>query len=135
MAFAEASSHDAPVDGINIIPLCDVLLVLIVVFMLATPAATRAIPMDLPQPGREVPPVALEPIRLGLAADGALTWNGDLVPASALESMLAGEVARDPAQPLRLQVEASGDSDYAAVARVMAAAWNAGVENVALRSP
>lgn len=134
MAFAQAQSHDAPVAGINIIPLCDVLLVLIVVFMLATPAMTRNIPLDLPRPDPNVVVPPNDPIRLDIAADGALRWNGDAIPATALAAMLEAEVVRDPALPPRLLIAADGDSDYAAVARVMAQAYNAGIGNVALRS-
>lgn len=130
MTYSHASTHDR-VAEINIIPLADVMLVLLVVFMMATPALSQRITMDLPgtAPGRT--PDAAPPIRLRIDAVGQAYWNDSATPISALEAMMAAEVQRDPLDPPRLEVDASGESEYQAVAHVLAAAQNADLRRIA----
>jgi biopolymer transport protein ExbD len=54
------------------------------------------------------------------------------VPVFALRNLMEAEVARDPQHQPLLQIEAAGDADYGAVARVLAAARNAGMERIGL---
>lgn len=128
MAFGDRSTHDAEAR-INITPLVDVMLVLLVIFMVTAPVVSRTIPMDLPQPGPR-PLLPPEPVNLRIAASGELFWNGSPTPLSALPAMMEAEVRRDPRHPPLLQVDASDDSDYGVVAKVLAAANNAGMERV-----
>lgn len=130
MPYSQASTHDR-VAEINIIPLADVTLVLLVVFMIATPVLTQRIGMDLPgaDPGKTGEPAP--PIRLRIDAAGQAYWNDSATPLSALQAMMAAEVQRDPGDPPRLEIDASGESDYQAVARVLAAAQNADLRRVA----
>ncbi len=126
MAFAtNAATHDS-VAQINITPLVDVMLVLLVIFMIAAPIVTQRIAMDLPgvvppQPLTEPPP----PITLRIDAAGQLYWNGDPTSITTFEALLDSERAREGTDMPTLQIDASGDADYGAVARVLAAARNA----------
>ena len=73
-AFASPST-DRDFADINITPLVDVLLVLLIIFMVAAPTLTKAIDFDLPQDSKIIPPPR-DHIRLAIRADGSLTWNG-----------------------------------------------------------
>lgn len=131
MAYSRDSTH-GHVAEINIVPLADVLLVLLVVFMLATPALTRRMELDMPGAASDRTHLDQAPaIRLRIDAGGEVYWNGSATPASALEPMMAAEVERDPALTPRLEIDASGESDYQALARVLAAAHNADLRRIA----
>ena len=130
MAVAIASRNES-IAEMNITPLVDVMLVLLVIFMIAAPIMTQRIPLDLPGARPDVPTQPRrEPIDLRIAASGEVSWNGDLVPVSALRNLMEAEVARDPQHQPLLQIEAAGDADYGAVARVLAAARNAGMDRI-----
>lgn len=129
MAFSNGSEQRS-MATINITPLVDVMLVLLVIFMIAAPIATKVIPMTLPRqtPPTNLPPV--EPIDLRVEASGEVFWNGNATPLSALQNMMQTEVLRDSRNAPKLEIDASGDADYAVVAKVLAAADNAGLEQV-----
>jgi biopolymer transport protein ExbD len=132
MAAFAVDSTQRSVASINITPLVDVMLVLLVIFMVAAPVLSRAIPMDLPQAAppdqRRTPPP--EPLRLRIDAAGAVSVDGNAISLAALPGLLRAELQRHPDGQPMLQVDASGDSDYDVVARVLAAANNAGVQQV-----
>jgi biopolymer transport protein ExbD len=129
MAFAVDSTQRS-VARINITPLVDVMLVLLVIFMVAAPALSRAIPVELPQsaPPRPSPPPVSVHVRIDAA--GGLFWNGDATSLSALQALLETEAQRDPRNQPTLEIDADGDSDYGVVARVLAAANSAGMDKV-----
>lgn len=95
MAFAIDDTRHDSVAGINITPLVDVMLVLLVIFMIAAPIFTQRINLDLPGVAppieRTQPP---PPIRLRIDAAGQLYWNDSATPASALPAMLEAEHQR-----------------------------------------
>jgi biopolymer transport protein ExbD len=130
MAFASDSRNTA-FATINITPLVDVMLVLLVIFMIAAPLLTRTIGVDLPG---AAPPTRTQPsaaIALRIDAAGIVYWNGNATPLSALQPMLQSELQRNPGNPPLLKVDASGDTDYGIVAKVLAAARNAQWERIA----
>ena len=116
--------------SINITPLVDVMLVLLVIFMITAPALTRTIELDLPRPAPNPDPPAAR-IDLRIDASGGVYWNGAEQPLSALQALFEVERQRHPAsrQPL-LAIDASGDADYEAVTRVLAAARNAQMDRI-----
>jgi biopolymer transport protein ExbD len=131
MAFA-SEQRDATFATINITPLVDVLLVLLVIFMIAAPLLTRTI--DLTLPGA-TPPARPQPsppsIALRIDAAGTVYWNETATPLSALQPMLQSELQRDPGHPPLLKIDASGETDYGIVAKVLAAARNADWDRIA----
>jgi biopolymer transport protein ExbD len=131
MAFVVDSTQRS-VARINITPLVDVMLVLLVIFMVAAPVLSRAVPVNLPQAGPDDPsrPPPPEPIRLRIDAAGGLFWNGDATALSALPALLQTEAQRDLHNQPMLQIDASGDSDYGIVAKVLAVANAAGMQKV-----
>ncbi|WP_345294549.1 biopolymer transporter ExbD [Luteimonas vadosa] len=108
------------------------MLVLLIIFMVASPALTRQIDLTLPRTDRERQArVEPPPIRLRIDGAGQVYWNDSATPLSALQAMMSSEVARDAGAMPRLEVDANGDSDYQVVASVLAAAQNAGMARVA----
>jgi biopolymer transport protein ExbD len=131
MAFANATAQRDSVAQINITPLVDVMLLLLVIFMIAAPVLTQRIPLALP--GSAPPPASATPATIDLRIDaaGQLTWNGSAAPLTALQPMLEAELQRDPANPPTLRIDANGDADYGVVAKVLAAAHNADLTRIA----
>lgn len=125
-----SSPTDRDFADINITPLVDVLLVLLIIFMVAAPTLSRSVDFDLPQPNPDAKP-AEQKIQLGIHADGSLTWNGAAQPYSALQHLMAVEAQRDPAHPPTLVIDASGDADYGLVTRVLAQARAAELDRIA----
>lgn len=131
MAFAVGSTQQS-LASINITPLVDVMLVLLVIFMVTAPVLSRSIPLDLPQaaPPDQPRPPPPEPIVLRVDAAGSVSVNGDAISLVALTALLETEMQRNPREQPMLQIDADGDSDYGIVASVLAAANNADVQKV-----
>ncbi|MGY0612500.1 MULTISPECIES: ExbD/TolR family protein [unclassified Luteimonas] len=127
MAFS-SNSGDGPMADINIIPLCDVMLVLLIIFMVTAPQLSYPIDIDLPQrsinrPENPVEPP--EPIKLRIDGSGQIFWNDSPAPITALRSMMETEVQRDPGNQPTLQIDVNEDADYGVLAKVLAEAKNA----------
>jgi len=131
MAFGNRAGGDAPMAEINIIPLCDVLLVLLIIFMVTAPALSHQIDLDLPQavdgPDQPDPP---EPVDLRIDAAGQVFWNGQATGRDGLAALMQEQGRVAPARQATLQIDASGDCDYQAVAKVLAMAKNAGLARI-----
>jgi biopolymer transport protein ExbD len=121
--------QDRDVAEINIIPLADVLLVLLIIFMVTAPATTRAIPLDLPAPNEQVPPRPPQELMLRIDAVGDVYRQGQLVPLHALQTALEAESLASA--PIALRLDADDDADYAVVAQVLASAQRAGLADIA----
>ena len=127
MAFS-SNSGEGPMADINIIPLCDVMLVLLIIFMVTAPQLSYPIDIDLPQrslnrPDNPVEPP--EPIKLRIDGSGQIFWNDSPTPVSALRNMMETEVQRDPANQPTLQIDVNAEADYGILAKVLAEAKNA----------
>lgn len=126
MAFAKPETQ-TQLAAINITPLVDVLLVLLVIFMVTAPMLSRTLPMQLPGPG----PAPVQPtvdLRLQIGMAGDYTLDGRAVARETLVSALRDALALAPG--LRLRIAAADDSDYQAFITAIAAARQAGIRNV-----
>lgn len=133
MAFAQSQTRDRTLAEINITPLIDVMLVLLVIFMIAAPVLTKDIPLTLPQAAPPIDAVPPPPIELRIDAVGEVTVAGVPVALPELASVLRTERERLAGQKVVLSVEASYDVDYEVVAKVLATAQNAGMSNIRMR--
>ena len=128
MAFANSSGGGGAMADINVTPLVDVLLVLLIIFMVTMPIQSVPVDVDLPQKTLNPPPKPKEPpdpIRLRIDAAGQVFWNDTPTPVNALQTMMRTEVERDPANQPTLEIDTSDDADYGVLARVLASAKNA----------
>ncbi len=128
MAFA-SSSGGGPMADINVTPLVDVMLVLLIIFMVTAPTLSYPIDIDLPQKSTTPPPPTppKEPIALRIDAGGQVYWNEAAQPISALQGLMEVEVNRDPSNQPALEIDTSPDADYGVLAKVLASAKNAGM--------
>ena len=132
MAFS-ATARDSVVAEMNITPLVDVMLVLLIIFIVTAPVMTYPIDVDLPQRVINPPPQLREPpppIELKIDASGQVTWNNNPVQVSAVQAMMENEVQRDPTNQPLLQIDANPDAQYDIMAKVLAAAKNAQMQKI-----
>lgn len=122
-----AARSDQMAD-INITPLVDVMLVLLVIFMIAAPVLTRSIPLDLPYRS-DGKPIETRPLELRITAGDEYILAGESLSLPQLESRLRSEVAASD-RPLKLEVATERDTEYQTVARAIATARNAGAVNL-----
>jgi biopolymer transport protein ExbD len=117
---------DEPMMEMNMTPLIDVLLVLLVMFIITIPVMTHAVKLDMPRaqdnPTQNVLPVV---INLEIDFDGTVLWNGTPVTVDSLDSYFRREAANDP-QP-ELHIRPNKRASYDVVARVLAAAQRNGL--------
>ena len=109
--------------AMNITPLIDVLLVLLVMMILTIPIMTHKVPIDLPQIGVTNPSTATIH-RVALTAAGGLVWDGAPIADRALPARLAGFLKEDNAQ---LQIQAEPQARYERFAQTLATIRGAGV--------
>lgn len=128
MGSFNSPGSQMPTAEINMTPLVDVMLVLLIVFIITVPVLNHAVPLSLPQASSEPEVRQPDAIQLGIDAQGALFWNGQALPASALQPRLQAAAAQQP-QP-QLQLQADRSVRYEAVARTLAAAQQAGLRQV-----
>lgn len=127
MAFS-SNAGEGPMCDINIIPLADVMLVLLIIFMVTAPQLSYPIDIDLPQRSLNPPPTTVdppEPIRLRIDASGQIFWNDSPTPVTALRSMMETEVQRDVNNQPTLEIDVNAEADYGILAKVLASAKNA----------
>ena len=130
MAFGkfDSDSEDEVLSEINMIPLIDVMLVLLIVFIITVPVIRHAVQLELPQatsqPSQERPAT----IRLAIDAQGQYHWNEAAISDEELQTRLTAAAAQQPQPELHL----SGDKAvrYERVAQAMAAAQRAGLGKI-----
>lgn len=128
MAFGDGigQSQRSSAD-INIVPLVDVILVLLVIFIVTAPLITQAVKVDLPEAESQPADSQVQPVVVTIEADGRLHWAGSPLTLAELEQRARGLAARPDAE---LHIEADRAVAYDAVAQVLAAAARAGVERI-----
>ena len=126
MSVGEGGTEAAPMMDINMTPLIDVLLVLLVMFIITIPVMTHAVKLDMPRPTnaplQQIDPVV---IQLEIDFDGTVLWNGTPVTVDSLDTYFRREAANDP-QP-ELHIRPNKRASYDVVARVLAAAQRNGL--------
>ena len=130
MAFGsgEFDGPDEVMSEINMTPLVDVMLVLLIIFILAVPVLTRMLPVDLPETDGAEQATEPDAMQLGIAADGTLMWNEQPMADNELAMKLAALAAQAP-QP-ELQIQADKQVPFEKVAQVLAAAQAAKLEKL-----
>lgn len=107
MSFGRLERRDpgAPMSDINMTPLIDVMLVLLVIFMVAAPLMSAALHLDLPKAESAEPTQGESAIKLALDAQGQLYWNEQALEAAALKTRLAELAGRQPDAELQLAID------------------------------
>jgi biopolymer transport protein ExbD len=127
MAFGgfNDNKQQKPMADINVTPMVDVMLVLLVIFIITAPLFTHAIKLDLPNAQSTSAPEKPETISLSINAEGTIFWNNDPIGQTDLDARLAAASQQKP-QP-ELQLRADKSTRYEVIAQVMSAAQSNGL--------
>ena len=131
MAFASFDknrSAGAPLAEINMVPLIDVMLVLLVIFIVTAPLLTHAVKIDLPKASAQPNAVQAEKIEFAIDAAGIRFWNGERISREEAAARFATEGRREP-QP-EVHVRADQTVPYGRVVELMGIANKAGLSRI-----
>ena len=128
MAFGTQDDTDEVMNEINMTPLVDVMLVLLIIFIITVPVMKHSVNIDLPRASNEQQVVKPETVRLSVDAEGIYFLNEIKISDADLAPRLKLEAARNPQPDLHIR----GDKAvrYEKVAQAMAAAQQAGLRKI-----
>lgn len=129
MAFRTDSSDREAMSEINVTPLVDVMLVLLIVFIVTAPLLTQAVKVDLPKTEKTDPTPDKHTVSLSIAADGKISVDEREQPLETLGAALSARLAADP--ELIVQLQADQAVPYGKVAEAMAVVHKAGILKLA----
>ena len=128
MAFASNSSG-GPMADINVTPLVDVMLVLLIIFMITAPLMSHKVKIELPSASlNKKPEILVPPVTVAIKATGEVYWNDQLMNEALLEQNLAVTVARDP-QP-QVDIRADNNTKYSLIQKTVRTIRNSGMRKV-----
>ena len=132
MAFS-SNSGGGPMADINVTPLVDVMLVLLIIFMVTAPPLSHQIQVDLPQPTRTPPPPNPNPpddIKIRIDAGGSVTMNGTPIDMKSLGDQfnVIGELPPDDQG--KLEIDTDPEAEYETLAKVLSRAKNANLTKI-----
>jgi biopolymer transport protein ExbD len=113
---------------INMIPLIDVMLVLLVIFIITAPLLTHSVKIYLPKATSTPNLTRPDNIQLGIKTDGAVYWNGEPVDAEALGNRMAAAGKLNPTPEVHIRADAAARYDI--IAKVMAGAARSGLTKI-----
>ena len=122
-------SRRGALSEINVTPLVDVMLVLLIVFMISAPLLTAGVPLELPKTEAGAMQDQSEPITVSIRQDGSIFVQDDAIPFDSLAPRLKA-MAGDAKKPI--YVRADGRASYAVVAQVMASLSTSGFSSINL---
>ena len=131
MAFSSGNESGGPMAEINVTPLVDVMLVLLIIFMITAPLMSHKVQVELPEANldrRDELAPEVPPITLAITQDGKVYWNDEPVTTQLLESRLSVEAQKTP-QP---QINVRGDktTKYRVIKDVVQVAQQQGMRKV-----
>jgi biopolymer transport protein ExbD len=138
MAFS-AGAGSGPKSDMNVVPLIDILLVLLIIFMVTAPTPASLINVTLPQrtpPTNEKPKEPPPPVSLKITSGGEILLDNTPTPLSTLEAQFEDitqvrtQVLKAEDQP-KLEIEVDPEAEYEILAKVLARAKNAQMEKIA----
>jgi len=130
MAFASFDSKNAgaPMAEINMVPLIDVMLVLLVIFIVTAPLLTQAVKLELPKASATPNLAKVEKVDFAIDASGKLFWNGEPVDRAEAARRFVAEGKKQPQPEVHLRADQS--AAYRSVAQTLADASKAGLTKI-----
>lgn len=126
MAFGnDLADGDEAMSEINMTPLVDVMLVLLIIFIVTVPVLTHSVKLDLPRADNRINEIKPETVMISVTADGAIHWNDTQLDDAAMQTRLTQAASQQP-QP-EIHIRGDRKVDYEHVIQVMAAAQRAGI--------
>ena len=129
MAFQLGEDNDSGMNEMNLIPLIDIMLVLMIIFLVTATVDNPSIPLTLPQTSAEIVDLPPEQIQVSINANGEVAWDDQIISLDELQTRFnsASQQAQQPTVVLRADKEARYDT----VAQVMSRASEAGLSDIA----
>ena len=122
----------APMAEINVTPLVDVMLVLLIIFMVTAPLLVAGVPVDLPESSAGALDQQKQPLEISIDADGSIFVGDQRVQEAELPAIFASRRAGDGGEGPPVFLRADKDLDYGRVMRVMGELNRAGLNKVSL---
>jgi biopolymer transport protein TolR len=119
-----------PISEINVTPMVDVMLVLLIVFMVAAPLMTLGVPVNLPQTDAQAMPIERRPITVTVTPDGLISIDGD--PVSMVDLVATVDALAVDGTDERLYVRGDATVSYGAIMDVMGSLSAAGYGQIGL---
>ena len=132
MGFQLGEDHDSGMNEMNLIPLIDIMLVLMIIFLVTATVANPSIPLTLPKTTAERQPPPQKRITINVNQQGEVAWNAEVVSLDELEQRFQDQ-AKQSVQPT-IVLRADKESKYDTVAQVMSRASEAGLTDIAFAS-
>ena len=129
MAFQLGEDNDTGMNEMNLIPLIDIMLVLMIIFLVTATVANPSIPLTLPQTSAEIVDLPPEQIQVSINANGEVAWDDQIISLDELQTRFNN--ASQQAQQATVVLRADKESRYDAVAQVMSRASEAGLSDIA----
>ena len=132
MAFQLGEDNDAGMNEMNLIPLIDIMLVLMIIFLVTATVANPSIPLTLPKTTADIVDPPPKAITVSINANGEVAWDNQVISLEELQTRFneAGELETKPT----VQLRADKESRYDMVAQVMSRASEAGLADIAFVS-
>ena len=132
MAFQLGDDNDAGMNEMNLIPLIDIMLVLMIIFLVTATVANPSIPLTLPKMTADIVDPPPKAITVSINAKGEVAWDNQVISLEELQTRFneAGELETKPT----VQLRADKESRYDMVAQVMSRASEAGLADIAFVS-
>ncbi len=134
MSFTSHSEHDAGINEINMTPLVDVMLVLLIIFIVTIPVVKQAIDIDLPDVVGVAATQESETIEITVTAKGEYYLNGLLTNDEDLKfkfkTIADNQKNTEHAQIASLQIHGDKDAKYSSIAQVMSLAQQSGIYKI-----
>jgi len=132
MAFQLGDDNDAGMNEMNLIPLIDIMLVLMIIFLVTATVANPSIPLTLPKTTADIVDPPPKAITVSINAKGEVAWDNQVISLEELQTRFneAGELETKPT----VQLRADKESRYDMVAQVMSRASEAGLADIAFLS-
>jgi len=128
MGSFDPRRHQGPMAEINVVPLVDVMLVLLVIFIITAPLLTNSVKIDLPKASSKPNITKPDHVEFAIREDGSFFWNGEQVEMATLSGRFAMEAKKEP-QP-ELHIRADRLARYELVVQVMSSAAKAGIVRI-----
>lgn len=132
MAFSLGEDTDQGMTEMNLIPLIDIMLVLMIIFLVTATVANPSIPLTLPKTTAEVIDPPPKAITVSINAEGEVAWDREVISLDELANRF--QQASQAAQQPTVQLRADKESRYDTVAQVMSRASAAGLSDIAFVS-
>ena len=132
MAFELGSQDDNGMNEMNLIPLIDIMLVLMIIFLVTATVLNPSVPLDLPKTSATVNEAPPEVLQISIDAEGGIYWDREKLSLDELSARLGEQVAAGKNPQINLRADKEGKYDM--VAQVLALASQSGMTKIAFVS-